>query len=958
VVNPFTLAMEKVAYEVKPQQERVLKKLDANGGVVVMHGMGSGKTLTSLIAAEREQKRDPNAQVLAVVPAPLVSNMYDQAKEHKVDLDYKRFNVVSYDKAVNMVRTLKASKPRLLVLDEGQRIRNVDTSRSKAIRDLAKTSDKVMVLSGTPDYNGPHDMSVLVNTVAKQPVLPEDKKEFEARYIDNVEVKPGFFAQHFLGVKPGTVQRYKNKAELRKVLSKYVDTYDAREATPEHFPTAKERVIKVDMDAKQEQMYKFVEGRVPFYIRWKISRGLPLSKSESKDLNAFATGVRQVSNTLAAYDKTANPASPKIKTMADHIEYMKVRTPNFRSIAYSNYLESGLKPLSDELNRRGIKHALYDGSLSQKEKDSIVHDYNTGKLDTVLVSSSGQEGLNLKGTKLVQIMEPHFNRSKIDQVIARGIRFNSHAHLPENERHVEVVHYQSTLPKHLLQGPHTSIDEYLYDSSERKKHLQNELRGMMKQAMDKRAEGIGTLIASGLGLHLAQNAYMGSQLALRSGAASRMVSKLRSVHVPYTGALGDLSRSPVLRKTESFVADKEKKIYGQMAAGGTESWGGHFYKGLHDKYPSWGSQIKDRVLSPRALIPEEAIGEQKMRALGQTARQNLLAKGLRPENFSDRQGEMFAHMMGGNLSKAQEHYATLSRIDPHKARNIADAAEATLKTKGIHIDVHKAMMDKEYAAHLEEALGKDLVGGSLRRDISVWRPAHVLPDAPQGAPQSIRNWVSRMESSRVGNLPGVRNLRDYAKRHLDAKEFPQNSALSFATSATLGVVDPALGGLNALKHTMEAPELHHRRYTQALRNAIFLNPLRRAVAAGRQGNLISPTRSVLESTFGSPVLGSARRTANQTAYLTEQHGLFTDTPSTAAPVHEPVAAPAVAPVHEPVAAPVHRESPSQQQPLPVTRGFSVGRHVLTPAAYGMAAGVGVGGAAAAAHRYLQQRNSR
>ena len=65
----------------------------------------------------------------------------------------------------------------------------------------------------------------------------------------------------------------------------------------------------------------------------------------------------------------------------------------------------------------------------------------------LLISSSGAEGLNFIGTTLIQILEPHFNQAKINQMIWRGIRLHSHSHLPQDKRYITVEHYISTLPQ-------------------------------------------------------------------------------------------------------------------------------------------------------------------------------------------------------------------------------------------------------------------------------------------------------------------------------------------------------------------------------------------------------------------------------------------------------------------------------------------------------------------------------
>lgn len=223
---------------------------------------------------------------------------------------------------------------------------------------------------------------------------------------------------------------------------------------------------------------------MPRLMRMKIRMNLPLSKKESAQLNAFSTGVRQVSNSVKPYvhDPESVGHTPKIMTAVDNLEKAKKEDKNFRGVVYSNYIGAGLKDYSAELRRRGIEHSMYTGELSRKQKDEARDSYNSGKVPVMLVSSSGGEGVDLKGTKKVQVLEPHFNKSKIDQVVARGVRFRSHDHLPENERQVVVEHYASQLPKGFFgfgKRPH-SIDDYLRANSESKNDVSMQIKDLMK----------------------------------------------------------------------------------------------------------------------------------------------------------------------------------------------------------------------------------------------------------------------------------------------------------------------------------------------------------------------------------------------------------------------------------------------------------------------------------------------
>lgn len=82
--------------------------------------------------------------------------------------------------------------------------------------------------------------------------------------------------------------------------------------------------------------------------------------------------------------------------------------------------------------------------------------------------------LHISGDPLIHIMEPSWNKAKIDQAIGRGIRFKSHADLPPEERYVNVYYWLSVIPRGVfsfLKSPRPSADEYLYELSIRKNSL-------------------------------------------------------------------------------------------------------------------------------------------------------------------------------------------------------------------------------------------------------------------------------------------------------------------------------------------------------------------------------------------------------------------------------------------------------------------------------------------------------
>jgi superfamily II DNA or RNA helicase len=470
----------------QPHQQRVVERIQQQPGLVVAHGLGSGKTLSSIAAAEAL-----GGPTTVLVPAALRANYEKEIAKH-VDQPQADYDISSLQGAA---RSGFIPNSDLLIVDEAHRLRDPATKGHQVVD--ASSAAKRLLLTGTPLYNKPADLASLVNIAARRPVLPEQPAAFEARYLGKKTVNPSWFAKTFKGIEPGTVNYIRNRPELQKILKQWVDYH---ENSTEGFPARKEHVVETPMSGHQSSIYESVLGTAPPWLKYKVENKLPLSKAESKDINAFANAVRQVAVSPGGFDTSITPLqaaerSPKITKAFERFSEGLAANPGHKAVIYSNYLEAGLKPYEALLQAKGIPYGTFTGEMKKKERDQLVKDYNEGRINALLVSSAGGEGLDLKGTRQIQILDPHWNKEKLEQVIGRGIRYKSHAHLPEDQRNVDVEHYVSTtqepgfLAKLMGQHRRGGIDEYLRGLSEEKDMLNQQIKQLLRdtEAPEKRA---------------------------------------------------------------------------------------------------------------------------------------------------------------------------------------------------------------------------------------------------------------------------------------------------------------------------------------------------------------------------------------------------------------------------------------------------------------------------------------
>ena len=173
--------------------------------------------------------------------------------------------------------------------------------------------------------------------------------------------------------------------------------------------------------------------------------------------------------------------------------------------------------------KRGMPtYALYTGTETVEEKEIIRNIYNgtwstvpdtiTSELSPIstnnlygeiikvlMITASGAEGISLKNTRYVHIIEPYWHPVRIEQVIGRARRICSHQDLPPDLRTVKVFLYLMTFTEEQLSGdgavelklndvskfddsvPVTS-DETLYEISVIKERISQQLLTSVKEA--------------------------------------------------------------------------------------------------------------------------------------------------------------------------------------------------------------------------------------------------------------------------------------------------------------------------------------------------------------------------------------------------------------------------------------------------------------------------------------------
>ena len=113
---------------------------------------------------------------------------------------------------------------------------------------------------------------------------------------------------------------------------------------------------------------------------------------------------------------------------------------------------------TEDVEKKDILRLIYNGewdkiptNLAEELKDKYENNNLGQVIKTLMITSSGAEGINLKNTRYVHIMEPYWHPVRTEQVIGRARRICSHQELPHELQNVTVYMYLMKFTEKQLQ---------------------------------------------------------------------------------------------------------------------------------------------------------------------------------------------------------------------------------------------------------------------------------------------------------------------------------------------------------------------------------------------------------------------------------------------------------------------------------------------------------------------------
>lgn len=405
-------------------------------GAITFHGVGTGKTLTAVVASYYYLKMYPNNKVIVISPSALLYNFVEGMVQYGMDIRDNRYKFFTYEK---YIRKPELGRNALVIIDEAHNFRTAISAKEQEDPETGEKtvsitsnkrayytkkwatdiSHKVILLTATPFVNFLYDIENLMSMVDARP--PEDKENFY-EICTTRELRQDHFQWR-------------------------ISHYESRDR--KDFPERREKLVPIYMKGELLQNYKDIEKSGKERVGYAEEF---FANSETKDLNSFFNGVRRASNALESEN------NPKIQYIVDTIK----EDDTSKNVIYSSFMEAGVELLMKKLRENGIKYQLITGrqSVSQKEdakkyfngydfkgkyskpstssSNDAPSKYVNSEYRVLIITKAGAEGVDLVATTNIFLLDNVWNDALSEQIIARAIRFRSHNGLPENKRFVNV----------------------------------------------------------------------------------------------------------------------------------------------------------------------------------------------------------------------------------------------------------------------------------------------------------------------------------------------------------------------------------------------------------------------------------------------------------------------------------------------------------------------------------------
>jgi ERCC4-related helicase len=383
------------------------------GRAVLADDMGLGKTIQGIGVAELLARQAGIAKVLVICPTSLKSQWRSEieqfserscqlvlgsAAERATQYDNEAFfTVCNYEQVLRDILSIEQVGWDLIVLDEGQRIKNWEAKTSQIVKRLRSTF--ALVLSGTPLENRLDDLYSVV------------------QFIDDQRLGPAFrfFNRHRVVDEKGKVLGYKNLEQLRRNLGPVL-LRRTRAEVLKQLPERTTEIVRVPPTDEQLEIHQSHMRIVSSIIHKPF-----ISEMDMLRLRQSLLMCRMAANSTYLCTKDEPAYSSKLERLAELLEQL-FDEPDRKAVLFSEWTTM-LDLVEKLLGPMKLNYVRLDGSVPQKKRQQLVHEFQS-KPDCrlFLSTNAGSTGLNLQAANTVINCDLPWNPAVLEQRIARAHR--------------------------------------------------------------------------------------------------------------------------------------------------------------------------------------------------------------------------------------------------------------------------------------------------------------------------------------------------------------------------------------------------------------------------------------------------------------------------------------------------------------------------------------------------------
>ena len=399
--------------------------------------MGLGKTIQGIGIAELLAREVGISRVLVVCPAS-VKSQWAAEIERAAGQDCPTgggrsararractrvvsfFTVCNYEQVLRDLPSVERARWDLIILDEGQRIKNWQAKTSRVIKGLA--SPFALVLSGTPLENRLDELYSVVQFINARQLGPAFR----------------FFHRHRVVDEKGRVLGYKNLDELRRVLGPIL-LRRTRAMVLRQLPPRSTEILRIAPTAEQAEIHDGHKRTVMTILAKRY-----ISEMDLLRLQKALLMCRMAADSTFLVDKEPPGYSTKLDELDSLLDRLAAEAG--RKIILFSEWTTMLDLIEPLVKKRQIGFVRLDGSVPQEKRQALVNRFQRDpRCALFIATNAGATGLNLQAANTVVNVDLPWNPAVLEQRIARAHRMGQ-----KRPVHVYILVTEGTIEEGML----------------------------------------------------------------------------------------------------------------------------------------------------------------------------------------------------------------------------------------------------------------------------------------------------------------------------------------------------------------------------------------------------------------------------------------------------------------------------------------------------------------------------